>query len=409
MNRDDDNWQYSPAFLRNRDAGAERIRADTIVALGKAHGRRDLADRAVTLGVPVRNFQLQLMQELANPVRPLGSIGMSRTEIEQWSLCRWMLDPENVGLEVECSRACAKAAGIDDPSQGQMFVPLEILTRALNVGAAYAGGFTVQTNVLTFIDALRGASVTNRLGATRLTGLRGNSTVPRIASSTTSGWLASETSAPPESELTLDQLAMTPKTVSALVELSRKIVAQANPSVESVVMSDLGGLFAQAVDIGAIAGSGASGEPLGILNTAGIGAFTGASLDLAALTNAQVDVCTAGAAIRGDALGYATTPAVAALLKARQRFTDSSTALWEGSVYEGIVEGTRAMSSTNVPTATAIFADWSQLLIGEWGVLEIRTNPYQNFRAGIIAISAHWSVDVGLRHRASFSVASGIS
>jgi HK97 family phage major capsid protein len=176
-----------------------------------------------------------------------------------------------------------------------------------------------------------------------------------------------------------------------------------------MAMTDLGGVLTQAVDAAAINGTGAGGEPLGIVGTPGIGAFTGATLDSAALTNAQVDVVTANALVDSNSLGYATTPAVAAILKARHRVADTDSPLWEGAVHAGAVEGVRAMSSTAVPDATMIYGDWGQLAIGEWGVLDIRTNPYANFRAGIIGMRAFWSIDVALRHAASFTLASGVS
>lgn len=408
---ENDDWKFSDAALRNRDVAQERIRVQAITTLGRQFSRRDLSDRAVTFGTPIKHFERELLKELAEPVRPLGVIGMTPSEVRQWSLFRWLNDPspDNDLLEVECSRAVAKAVGIDSPIPGQLFVPREVLTRDLNTTQGSSGGYFVSTQVQSFTGALYAASVTGRLGATRLTGLVGDAVVPRVAASATGYWLSTETEAPTESTATLDELAMTPKTVGALVELSRKLVKQASPSVENLAMADLGGVLAQAVDAGAINGTGTLGQPLGVLNTSGIGAFTGTSLDLAALTNAQVDVATSGAIVRGDSLGYATTPAVGAVLKARQRFTGVDRALWEGAVHEGEVEGVRAMSSTNVPTASMIYGDWSQLLIGEWGVLDIRTNPFQNFKAGIVAIRAFWSIDTGLRHRSAFSVASSIT
>lgn len=67
------------------------------------------------------------------------------------------------------------------------------------------------------------------------------------------------------------------------------------------------------------------------------------------------------------------------------------------------------MSSTNVPSASMVYVDWSQAVIGEWGVLDIRTNPFANFKAGIIGMRAFWHVDTAARHAGCFSVASGIS
>jgi HK97 family phage major capsid protein len=410
LSMSDDDWKYSEPYLRNRGEAAEQIRAATITALGRAHDRRDLADLAVMRGVPLSHFERHLLEEIAEPQRPMGAIGMSRSEVSQWSLFRWLQNPEpKTSLELECSRAAAKAAGLDDPIPGQLLVPLEVIQRDLNTSQGSAGGYLVSTKVQSFIGALYARSVPTRLGATRISGLIGDTTVPRVSQSATAYWLSDDTSAPTETQATLNELAMSPKTVGALCELSRRIVMQTSPAVESLAMADLGGVLAQAVDAAAINGSGTLGEPLGILNTPEVGAFTGGSLDSAALVNAQVDVATGNAIVNDEALGYATTPAVAALLKARHRVADTNSPLWEGAVHSGMVEGVRAMSSTTIPTATMVYGDWSQLAVGEWGVLDLRTNPYANFKAGIVSIRAFWTIDIAVRHAAVFSIAGSIT
>ena len=67
------------------------------------------------------------------------------------------------------------------------------------------------------------------------------------------------------------------------------------------------------------------------------------------------------------------------------------------------------MASNNVPSATMIFGDWSQMLMAEWGVLEVDINPFANFQAGIIGVRAMYSVDFGVRVPGAFSVATSIT
>ena len=81
---------------------------------------------------------------------------------------------------------------------------------------------------------------------------------------------------------------------------------------------------ATAADLAVIDGTGTE-QPTGILQTGSIGTFTGTSLDAVALLNAQVDVAAANALT--PSCGYVTTPAVASLLMARQRFSASGEAL----------------------------------------------------------------------------------
>ena len=100
-----------------------------------------------------------------------------------------------------------------------------------------------------------------------------------------------------------------------------------------------------------------------------------------------------------------TTPAVAGLLSQRARIasTDSVT-LWKGNINDGMVEGYQAHTTNSMTAATAIFGDFSQAILAEWGVLEVDVNPYANFAAGITGIRAFYTCDVGVRVPGAFSV-----
>jgi len=182
---------------------------------------------------------------------------------------------------------------------------------------------------------------------------------------------------------------------------------QSTPAAEGLVMNDLARVLALAIDLAAFEGPGTGGAPTGISATAGIGSVIGTTIGLAAITEFQTDVASANALTTGSA--YITTPAVAGLLKQRQAFASTNTPLWEGSVLEGMVGGFNATTSTQLTAASMIFGDFSQVVIGEWGMLEIALNPYANFTAAITGIRAIQSVDVGIRQAAAFSRATSIT
>jgi HK97 family phage major capsid protein len=56
----------------------------------------------------------------------------------------------------------------------------------------------------------------------------------------------------------------------------------------------------------------------------------------------------------------------------------------------------------------AIYGNWQELLIAEWGITEILVNPYDStgFTTGDVLIRALQTMDIGVRHGASFSVMS---
>lgn len=76
---------------------------------------------------------------------------------------------------------------------------------------------------------------------------------------------------------------------------------------------------------------------------------------------------------------------------------------------DGKVAGVRALACSNMPAATMIFGDWSQLVIGEWGRLAVEVNPYQNFSAGIVGVRAFYTIDIGVRQAASFTAATSVT
>ena len=55
-----------------------------------------------------------------------------------------------------------------------------------------------------------------------------------------------------------------------------------------------------------------------------------------------------------------------------------------------------------------LFGDFSQLITGLWGGLDIMIDPYTNADSGGIVIRAFQSVDVGVRYAQSFSATTNI-
>jgi HK97 family phage major capsid protein len=245
------------------------------------------------------------------------------------------------------------------------------------------------------------------MGVRRLTGLQGNVTIPRQSGAATPVWLTTESSTSTESNQAFTQMALTPKTVSAYTEISRLLMLQSSPAAEGIVTDDLAQVVSIAADLSVLSGSGASGQPLGITNTSGVGSVTGTSLGYSGVIEFQTDVATSNVEpVRG---GYVTTPAVAGLLMGRSRFANTDTPLGVGNIWNGQMAGFPAMSSNQMASATAVFGDWQEAVVGEWGVLEVDVNPYANFQAGIIGVRALYSLDVGVRRAFAFSVATSIT
>lgn len=404
------------AAIEKRGEAAAMQRVNEILATGQAyekHGGMEVAREAITAGHDLRWVNEQIMKRMAagqgfSPSAP--DVGMSGKEIKRYSVARAINamvtgDWKDAGLEREAHETLLKRGVV--AARGGVLVPYEVQKRDMST-AANGGGYLVETvnDAASFIELLRNRTVVGELGATILSGLKGNITIPKQTAAGTAYWLSNETTSATESNQTIGQLAMSPKTVGAYTEYSRQLMLQSAPAIDMLIMNDLARVLAIAVDLAALEGNG-SGAPVGIANTSGIGSVTGTSLAYKDILEFQTDVAAANALAANCA--YVTTPAVASLLAQRQKFSNTDTPLWEGGLIDGRVSGFRGVATNQVTAASMIFGDFAQVIIGEWGTLELAVNPVAGFAAGIVGIRAFQTVDVGIRYAGAFSRATSIT
>lgn len=400
------------------DKGLARIAS--IEAMAKqfdSFGVGDMAAQAIRSGTGAEDFAKQIMDHVAKRGTAwTPEIGLSAQEVKRYSIVRAIRamlanDWSGAGLEREASNAfAAKAqqAGLQRQAENSFFLPMEVQRRDMTVGTTTAGGHMVATTLRPqdFIELLRNATLLKSLGARTLSGLVGNADITKQTGAATGYWLSTEATAITESQQTIGLLQLRPKVLGAYTEISRLLLQQSTPDADMFVMEDLAQVLGVALDAAGI-NVGGSGAPVGILGTGSIGAFTGTTLGLAALLDAQVDVAGANALHPGCA--YLTTPTVASLLAQRQRFASTDTPLWKGNILEGEVLGFKGASTNQMPSATMIFGDFRQVIFAEWGALELAANPYANFPAGITGIRAFLTADVGVRIAGAFSASSSIT
>lgn len=434
---------------------SERERAREIRAMGRLHSLGDLADKAIDNGASLDAFRAQVLDKLVDTgkLRPAESpeIGMSKKDTEQFSFCRVLLaasDPANAHrhapFEMECSRAAQDKRGdMHKEREAALTIPVDVLNsgimgtrqmmssaagmlrqmqmqRDLLAGTATAGGNLVATDLLSgsFIELLRNAMVLDRLGITWLRDLNGNVAIPSQTGAATGYWVA-ENVAVTESQQTIGQVTLTPKTVGAYTDYSRRLLIQSSLDVEMFVRADLAAVLGQTIQLAAINGSGAASQPLGLLNISGIGAVAGGANGLAPAYTHMVDLETAVANANADTgnLAYLTNTKVRGTLRKTQEFASTNgRPVWTSGGEAGIGEvlGYQAVTSNSVPSdltkgtsvavaSAIIFGNWSQLIIGMWGGLDILLDPYTGATSGTKRVVALQDVDVAVRTAASFA------
>jgi HK97 family phage major capsid protein len=349
---------------------------------------------------------------IANRASPLS---LSAHEKRDYSLFRAIQDAmtESSGnsFEREVTQTCLKRVGDRDTDPRRVVIPFEILfgQRDLNVSPVSAGGALVATGVGPYIDNNRAAPVLRQFGAEVVTGLIGNVTVPRATARSTIVWQNTETTPGTETaNLAFGAIAASPKTAVANMDLSRLMRMQAAPLVDQVLRTEFAATAAELEDEIGLAGSGAAGQPLGIIGTPGIGSFNGASITYANTREAETDVLSVSAA-RAGGVSFACRPAIASLLSQRNGHS-ANAPIWTGPLARGQVNGCPALSSQSMPAGNLLAGDFGQLLILQWGLgVEIRVNPYANFQAGITNACMFLSMDIVVRQPAAFTLATGVT
>lgn len=397
---------------------ATRNHPAEISAMGAQMGLADLALKSIQAGHTTEQFQSEALRELAKKPMPTSDIGMSAKEVRNFNILSGinaLANPNNAqaraaaAFEFECSQEVAKKMG---RAAGGFYLPSDVQRRDLTAGTASAGGYTVATELRGFIDILRNAMVIDRAGAIMLSGLVGNIAIPKLSGAGTAYWVA-ENGAPTESQQTIAQVTMSPKTVGAYTDISRQLILQSSLDVQNMVTRDLATIIGLGIQAAAINGAGSGNEPTGILTAvtaSQIGGTDGLAPTWAHIVGLESDIAANNADV--GAMGYLTNAKVRGKLKVTQKFsstngmpiwTDGNTPLngyaahVTNAVPSNLTKGNQSLSSA------IIFGNFADLLIGLWGATDILVDPYTGGAAGTVRVRVLQSCDVALRHVESFA------
>jgi HK97 family phage major capsid protein len=391
--------------------------------------------RWIEEGTPLSKIASEILDvmEERGKQRPISAsaLGLDRKETQRYSLFRAIRalkfggnNPkflEEAAFEIECSRSVAKQ--LNRQLTSSILIPGEILERPLGREAAEQGlqrramatipgpkgGFLVNVEDMGFIDILRNRSVGMAMGVRRLPGLVGNVQFARQTGKPSVTWQGGEGTSVTAADQTLGQLSMTPRTCIVITDVSEQLLAQATPSAEAFVMADLAADVAiDGVDNAIFNGLGGA-QPLGIKNTTGVA--TGQDAASATYAKILAFISTAGTAnaIRGNP-GWVTNTAGAIKLMQVQRFTSTDTPVWAGNALDGQLVGFNAMSSEQLASGNLIFGSWNEVVLGEWGVLELAMDTGgTRFNQAQVGIRAMWMVDVLVRYPQAFVVSTNLS
>lgn len=345
-------------------------------------------------------------------------VELSESERSRYSLRRAVaiaarLEAEP-SFEAEVSEEIARRLPQSYHRRGGIFVPTFLSRAALDAHTAGKGAELVAEEAGPFIPALRKRALVLQLGARLITGLRGNVGFPRQDTAGTAEWAEDNpVSDYGQSNLTLSQVQMRPKLLVSSTTFTRQLLVQSTPSVDEVVAEDMAQSSAAALDLAAVHGSGTDNEPLGLYNLdEGIAEvdFAGGGPTMEKVVEMETAVATQDGETDPETAGYLTTPEV----RERAKLTEeaSGARLWlDGRMNDRRAEATNQLSKElgeGEDEHALVYGIWSELLVGEWGAIEVLANPYTEAARGLVKVTSFYLADVAPRHPESFCTGKGL-
>lgn len=281
-------------------------------------------------------------------------------------------------------------------------------TRDLSSGGAATGDELVEDNLIGHLYGLYIQPKVAGLGAQVRTGLTGD--VHFTKSGVATAVWESENSAADETTPSTARVSMSPKRLAAFTDISKTLLTQTNGMAEDIVKFELGRALSTALDAAAINGSGSA--PTGILGLSTDINSVAMGTDGGTPTRAKLlDMWSAIAADNADIdqLAWLTTPGIKAYLMGLVVDAGSGRFVWENDN----VLGYNAVASNNVPSTLTkgtsvsvchaiILGVWNQLVIGQWGGVDILVNPYTRAKENILEVVLNANFDVKVKYEQAF-------
>ena len=286
----------------------------------------------------------------------------------------------------------------DSVPENKLYVDLANF-RGLSAGTQNLGGYVVGVETTEVVQAFFPVSAITQAGATFETH-QSNLTVPRQVTTETASWLP-ENGEVSESSVLLGQATASPHRASVLLTYTRQLNAQSD--VGTFVQTNGLKALGAAVDRAALVGSGLFGEPTGLLNMTGTSAVTfSATATWADCLSFLYNVETAN--VPTSDISYIAAPNVKRKWMAVQKFTGSSTALWDT---DSTIAGRPARVTTNMSNGAIVCGGFNQVRVILFGPATITLDPYPQKRSEKWECTLTQLADVIVPFPGAFSVSSG--
>lgn len=262
----------------------------------------------------------------------------------------------------------------------------------------------VQTEKKQILDPLYNAMVLSEAGATYLTDLVGNIEIPNY-SGTSCAW-AEENAQSQDGKGTFGSVKLSPKRLTTTLSVSKQLIIQDSVGAYNMLMRTIYDTIANKLEATILSkDAGSLTQPAGLLNGTinNKGAITFKRLvDLEAELEKNN--------IRSNNLAYITNPAGRAILRStlKDKTTGAGDFLTDGNSINGIklLSTANVADKLNTDEYGLLLGDFSNLIIGQWGGLDLTVDPYTKKREAAIELTINAYFDAVVQRAGSIVFAS---
>lgn len=284
---------------------------------------------------------------------------------------------------------------------GQIVLPVEmratdgVITGSHNYteDTNNGGKENVTTDVLNILEPLRANLVSVAAGANFMTGLVGNVQIP-VYSGSNVGW-ADETAAAANGTGTFSDVELSPKRLTAYVDVSKQFLVQDSNSAEEMLQRDIVNAISEKLEQTIFGtGAGSTSQPKGLLN--------GVTAETAAITWADIvkmEAALEDKNVNGD-MAFIVSPSAKADLKTTAIGGTKSDIrmICDGNEIDGIP----VYTSSAVAGKGVVLGNFSDYVIGQWGATDITVDPYTQAANGKVRLVVNAYFDAKPRRAEAF-------
>lgn len=273
---------------------------------------------------------------------------------------------------------------------GQIVLPIEERAN-IQATVATAGQENVAEDKLGILEPLRASLVLAQAGASYMTGLVGNVSIPVYSGSNVT-W-AGEVADGVDGAGTFNEVNLEPKRLTAYIDVSKQFLIQDSNSAEEMLKRDIVSAISNKLEATILGtGAGSANEPKGLLNgvTAGTAAITYKDI-------VKMEADLESANVRGD-IKYIVSPSAKSDLKTTDKGADTGKYLMEGNE----VNGYPVLCTSAVAGKGVIMGNFADYVIGQWGGIDLTVDPYTQAAKGKVRLVINAYFDAKPRRAEAF-------